>query len=235
MEAMMCQGLNPTVVSFSTMINACAKVGDLGRAEHWYGIMQEHGVQPNGYCYSALINACSRVGNVESACLWLQRAEKTGAAMDGVVYGCVINTCGKVGDAERAMSVFRQMKAQGIKSHIVVYAALARPFAYQGDWMEVERIRKEMEGEGIVVNDYFLYTQILAYGRAKPRQPDRAEIVFCDAVASGLSPNEQVFKALGTAVGRSRCSQLSGLSRAEASQLAKTRAPVVTPVREPCS
>lgn len=205
-------GLEPNVVSFSAMVDACARVGDIERAERWYTKMLEYKVLPNAYIFSALINACARASDVEAACAWLKRAESSGAALDAVVYGCVINACGKAGDSKSAMTAFRQMRAQGIRTHIVVYGALARPFAYAGDWEEVERIQEEMAKDGIAMNDYFLYSVLLAYSRAKPRRGDRAEAAFYKAMSDGVQPNERIVKALSSAVGRARCTQiLNGL------------------------
>merc|ERR1719443_166192 len=201
-------GIEPNVVSFSSMIDACARVGDLARAEHWHGKMQEWGVQPNVYIYSALINACAKNSDVEGAYRWLERAEGSGTTLDAVVYGCVINACGKAGDTECAKKVFQQMRSQGIQTHVIIYGALARPFAYKGDYAEVERIADEMVAEGIPLNDHFLYMILLSYSRAKPRKADRAEAAFCKAIAEGVGINERVLKALSQAVGRARCSQL---------------------------
>jgi pentatricopeptide repeat protein len=208
MEQLLKLGLEPNVVSFSAMIDACARVGDLEKAEHWHTRMLELGVQPNAYIYSALINACAQSSDVAAASEWLRRAEKSGTTLDAVVYGCVINACGKAGDAQSAMAAFRQMRSQGIATHVVVYGALARPFAYQGDWEDVERIHDEMVADGIPLNDYFLYTMLLAYSRSKPRRGDRAEATFRKALSKGVRPNDRVVKALSSAVGRTRCANI---------------------------
>lgn len=209
MDRMLDLGLMaPNVVSFSAMVDACARVGDIERAERWYGKMREHEVQPNAYIYSALINACAKACDVAAAIEWLKRAEESGTTLDAVVYGCVINACGKIGDSAGAMTAFRQMRSHGIQTHIVVYAALARPFAYSGDWEQVEKIQEEMAADGIRMNDYFLYTVLLSYSRAKPRRGDRAEIAFHKALSEGVQPNDRVIKALSSAVGRVRCAQI---------------------------
>jgi len=198
----------PNVVSFSAMVDACARVGDLERAERWYGKMHDLGVQPNAYIYSSLINACAKHSDVGAACEWLRRAEESGTTLDVVVYGCVIHACGKAGDSHAAMATFRQMRSQGIQSTIVVYGSLARPFAYAGEWEEVERILEEMTGDGISMNDYILYTLLLAYSRAKPRQSGRAEAAFHKALLDGVQPNDRLFKVLASAVGRPRCAEI---------------------------
>eukprot|EP00929_Paragymnodinium_shiwhaense_P075852 TRINITY_DN3883_c0_g1_i2.p1 TRINITY_DN3883_c0_g1~~TRINITY_DN3883_c0_g1_i2.p1 ORF type:complete len:569 (+),score=166.07 TRINITY_DN3883_c0_g1_i2:136-1842(+) len=197
MRAMLDMNIEPNVVSYSTMISACAKVGDLSRAEYWFDFMQERGVEPNAYSLSALINACAKVGDVEAACSWLKRAKQVGTAFDVVV-----------GDAERAMAVFQQMREDGIASNIVIYSALAKPYAYRGAYAEVERIAELMESEGIAMNDYFLYSLLLAYSRVKPRESARAEAAFVRAMKQGIPMNDRIKKVLGSAVGFARSEQL---------------------------
>merc|ERR1740117_2169435 len=68
--------------------------------------------------------------------------------------------------------------------------------------------RRQMTAEGLAMNEYFLYTQLLAYANGKPRQAARAEQVFRDASAVGVQVNKHVLTALQRAVGRSRSLQL---------------------------
>jgi len=211
LEQMLQDGLEPTVVTFGAMIDACAKAGNLARAEFWHEKMGENGIEPNAHSYSAVINACAKAGGTggaEAAEQWLDRSEKAGIVSDVVIYSGVIDACGKAGDAERALRVFQRMRANGLKPHIVAYAALARPFAYRGDWVKVESIRQNMAADGVVMNEYFLYAQLLAYAVARPRQHDRAEQCFRDALSAGMEPNDHVVGALARAVGRGRCIEL---------------------------
>jgi len=74
----------------------------------------------------------------------------------------------------------------------------------------VEQILEEMAQDGIAMNDYILYTLLLAYSRAKPRQADRAESAFKKAFSEGIKPNDRVIKVLTSAVGRPRCNDILG-------------------------
>merc|ERR1719440_1111241 len=138
---------------------------------------------------------------------WLGKAEKVGAN-DVVLYSSVIDACGKAGDADRAMEVFKRMQYQNIKPHIVAYAALARPFAYKGEWKTVESISNDMMTNGVKPNEYFLYAQLLSYATCRPRQAERAENCFRQALRLGLKANDHVVTALARAVGRDRCVEL---------------------------
>ena len=127
---------------------------------------------------------------------------------DAIVYSSVIDACGKAGDCERAMAVFKRMQARGIAPHVVTYSALARPFAYRGHWQQVEGLGEELRASGCRPNDYFIYAQLLAYATARPKEPERAESLFREAVAEGLCPNQHVQTGLSRALGRKRASEL---------------------------
>jgi len=208
LEAMLVAKVDPNVVSFSTLIDACAKAADPARAEFWHDRMVECNIKPNAHSFSCVINACAKGGDVARAEEWLGKAETAGAANDVIVYSSVIDACGKAGDAERATAIFERMRSRGLHAHIVAYAALARPYAYRGDWGEVERIALDMDEHGIAPNEYFLYAHLLSYATARPRQAQRAEQCFRDALSRRLKANDHVVSALARAVGGDRCVEL---------------------------
>jgi len=208
MGRMASDDVEANVITYSAMVDTCAKAGDVTRAEHWLNKMIDSGVAPNAHSYSAVISACAKAGDVEAAERWLEHMEKTDVHSDAVVYSTVIDACGKVRDANRAMAVFKRMLARGIKPHIVAYAALARPFAYNGEWTQVENIAAKMKQHGVEPNEYFVYTQLLAYGSARRRQVERAERYFRDAMNGGIKANDHIFSALAKSVGYARARKL---------------------------
>ena len=80
--------------------------------------------------------------------------------------------------------------------------------AYRGDWIKVESIRQSMVADGVVPNEYFVHAQLLAYAVAQPRQPERAEQSFRDALAGSMVGNDRVVDALARAVSHRRCTEL---------------------------
>jgi len=209
--SMLDRGVEPNVITFSAMIDACAKASNLPRAEYWHERMLQKGIAPNAHSYTALISACAKRADTqgaEAAEQWLDRSEQAGVVNDVVVYSSVIDACGKAKDAERAVRVFNRMRARGLKPHVVAYAALARPFAYCGDWIKVESIAKDMKADGIATNEYFLYAHLLAYATCRPRQAEKAEECFRQAMHASVQANDYVVGVLVRAVGRPRCAEL---------------------------
>lgn len=59
-DAMRKRGLQPTRITFNTLIDACSRSDNLTRAESTFEQMVSLGLQPNERTYSILINACAR-------------------------------------------------------------------------------------------------------------------------------------------------------------------------------
>merc|ERR1719265_636736 len=66
-------GLKPDGVSFNSVIHACARQGNIKRAEHWLRKMQESGIEPNVISFNVIIDACMKADDAEEAEKWLAR------------------------------------------------------------------------------------------------------------------------------------------------------------------
>ncbi len=55
----------PDVITYNTVISACAKRGDMERLERWLARMEEENVVPNAITYTSVISACAKGGDVE--------------------------------------------------------------------------------------------------------------------------------------------------------------------------
>merc|ERR1719146_594767 len=60
-------------ISFTSVINACAKIGDVKKAEAWLVRMLESGVEPNEITFNAVVCACAKAGNGPRAVEWLEK------------------------------------------------------------------------------------------------------------------------------------------------------------------
>merc|ERR1719161_881022 len=198
---MLDKGMTPNAVTFSAMIDACAKASDPAGAELWHNRMVEAGIEASQHSFGSVISAFAKAGDADKAELWLNRMDELGIEPDVVAFSSVIDACSKADDAERAERVFQRMRGKGITPNIVAYSTLARPFARHGDWCKVEELEARLRGDGLRMNEYFLYTLLDAYCCARPRQPERAEKAFRSAVQAGVRVNDhikgQLFKILG--------------------------------------
>eukprot|EP00746_Dinoflagellata_sp_MGD_P128303 gnl/MRDRNA2_/MRDRNA2_62693_c0_seq2.p1 gnl/MRDRNA2_/MRDRNA2_62693_c0~~gnl/MRDRNA2_/MRDRNA2_62693_c0_seq2.p1 ORF type:complete len:247 (-),score=42.57 gnl/MRDRNA2_/MRDRNA2_62693_c0_seq2:8-661(-) len=196
------------------MIDACAKAGDVPKAEEWFAKMSAEGFNDNLNSYSAVIDACAKAGDSERAEFWLHETINAGITEDVVTYSAVIDACAKASDVDRAQRVYNLMLKRSVKPNIVTYTSLARAFSRLGRWADVEAILELMESEGLKINEYFLNAQLCAYATCQPRQPLRAEEAFRYALSAGVKPNNFILHSLEKALGKdhyARCLKSLGL------------------------
>merc|ERR1719181_2015283 len=70
---MVARGIEARVTTYTAVVDACAKCGDVLRAETWMEKMIACGVEPNVVSYSAMIDACAKGGDPDRAELWHTR------------------------------------------------------------------------------------------------------------------------------------------------------------------
>lgn len=94
----------PAVVTYNSLINACAKALNAERAEYWLAQMCDSGLQPDSVSYSTVVHACVRAHEANRAAHWLDEMGKAGFAPSGVQKACVnralassSSRCGQLG------------------------------------------------------------------------------------------------------------------------------------------
>jgi pentatricopeptide repeat protein len=194
--------LNAQLISY-----AIAKPRQDKRAEQCFRQALGSGMEPNDHTITALTRAVGRV-----RCIELMRELCNGRAVPYSL--CHVRKAGKDGWFPEPKNAGGSNNNDGMVNHdgttldIKDYCKLAKPSSYSGDWAEVERIANEMSTKGVESNEYFLNLQLVSFAIAKPRQDERAEQCFRQALRSGIEANDHVVIALTRAVGRTRCLEL---------------------------
>ena len=74
------RGLEPHVTSYSAVVDARAKSGDIVRAEQWMEETISPGVEPNIVSHSSMLDACARAKDHERAEHWLNEITERGCS-----------------------------------------------------------------------------------------------------------------------------------------------------------
>ena len=64
-------GVEADIISYNTVMKACAEASDVARAEHWMSTMLKAGVKANTVSYTTVIKACAAARDVARAEHWL--------------------------------------------------------------------------------------------------------------------------------------------------------------------
>merc|ERR1712031_19220 len=120
MEQLKCKGLAPSVPTFNSLLNACARASELDRAERWFAEMRAAGgkVKPDTVSYSTMINAFSKLHRAAEADRWLQEMCSDEGLQDepasSFCYGTVVQAFSRAGNLERARELVDEMMAKRI-------------------------------------------------------------------------------------------------------------------------
>merc|ERR1719162_2143049 len=102
-------GVEPDANTYSTVISACDRSAQTGRAARIFSSMKEQGGQcsSNLGAYNAMINACGRGDKtLDDALALLEELQTKGPAPDAVTYSTVMKLSERARRPEDALQVF---------------------------------------------------------------------------------------------------------------------------------
>lgn len=199
-------GIRPDAVSYNSVIDACSKAKQVSKAVDWVRRMKASGVQPDVVSFSAVLNAYAQCGLYIQANEWLQKMEAGEEDVHPNVfsYNTCINAQVRSGQTVDPDQWTARMRKHGVQPNVVTYTTLCQPAASRGDFAVVERLMSYITEENLPVNHYCLAVLLNAYANAQPRQCDRAEAAFIDAVKRGLPINGTALRSLQRCLTRGR-------------------------------
>ncbi|XP_047155057.1 pentatricopeptide repeat-containing protein At4g19191, mitochondrial [Vigna umbellata] len=101
---------NRTVVSWTTMITACALNGDVIDALDLFFMMLEMGMEPNHITFLAVLQACAHGGLLESGLeCFNMMTQKYGLSPGIEHYSCMVDLLGRKGRLTEALEIIRSM------------------------------------------------------------------------------------------------------------------------------
>ncbi|KAK1303856.1 Pentatricopeptide repeat-containing protein [Acorus calamus] len=119
-------GLGPDVYTYTTLIGAHCKGGDLDSAKRVFFEMGSKGCKPNEVTYNTLIAGLCKVGMVDEAVEMKREMAQEGLEVDGYTYSSLIEGFMRGGDVEGAFRVRDEMVASGVRPNEFTYNNLIR-------------------------------------------------------------------------------------------------------------
>eukprot|EP01062_Namystynia_karyoxenos_P063511 TRINITY_DN56306_c0_g1_i1.p1 TRINITY_DN56306_c0_g1~~TRINITY_DN56306_c0_g1_i1.p1 ORF type:complete len:546 (+),score=107.78 TRINITY_DN56306_c0_g1_i1:220-1638(+) len=141
------------VVTFSTVISACAQGGRYREAFQLLREMERTGVERNAFTYNAVIAACEKAGLWQASIGLLREMERKGIKGDTVSYGSVMWACAKVGRWREVLSLLSEMTSRNIATNNSAYNAAISACGQSGRWQEAINLLKDMQAAGLECDD----------------------------------------------------------------------------------
>ena len=111
--------LNPNLVTYNTLLDACRKACDLDAALVAKDLLHQSGILPDARTYTTLISTVARTPShasgahdVTLAFTWLQDMYTQQIPPNGMTYSALIDACGRAGRADLALKGLRTMLRQ---------------------------------------------------------------------------------------------------------------------------
>ncbi|KAL5841583.1 hypothetical protein ACOSQ3_012186 [Xanthoceras sorbifolium] len=106
---MVLSGIRPNEFSLSSMINACASLGDGGQGSKIHGYLIKLGYDSDPFSANALVDMYAKVGNLEDAVAVFEEINQPDIiAWNAVIAGCVLHE-----HHDLALKLFQKMKSLG--------------------------------------------------------------------------------------------------------------------------
>merc|ERR1719324_2258113 len=104
-----------SIVTFNTLIDACARSGEMARIPKILESMVGQGIQPNIITYSAILKGYCQENRLDEAFQVLQdMLQTTRFKPDEIMYNTLLDGCARQGLFERGFKVLSEMEADGI-------------------------------------------------------------------------------------------------------------------------
>ena len=104
--------VTPDAACYQSVMNGCAKVGDVDGAASWFDRMLAAGVSPSLTAYNIMIRSTAKRG-LHRAEDWFQRLSAEGHTPDVITWTALIEACGSSSPAD-AEKYFRRMVGSGV-------------------------------------------------------------------------------------------------------------------------
>ena len=174
-------GVAPDLAAFNALINACASVGDVSRAEGAFGELCAAGLSPDTISYTSLIKACAVAGDAARADrVYHEMQQRTNhfstfTPPSAHTYRHLMAVHLEAAHAHTVLDLFDEMKARGIAPGHAHYAAVLGAITLHSELPSSVR-RAEEVYEAMRHDGFRLDTRTLLQLDSLCRRHDRVDL-----------------------------------------------------------
>ena len=193
--------LEADLVWYGALMDACAKVGDEGRAAAWLARISAARLSGDARIFASLVESCARLGDAPSAVGWLRRMDSFGpGARSEAAHGSAIRAAARAKDAKLAVELLEEMEASGLRPGVLAHTAVVQAFVASGDPVGAGRWLQRM-ADSRVKPDAWTYNALIS-GFAKQGSESLASLWLQRMVGANLSPSVACFTSMIDCAGR---------------------------------
>ncbi|WJX10474.1 hypothetical protein P8452_01192 [Trifolium repens] len=144
MNEMVDKGVDPNVISYSTVISCLSDMGDIDLSLAVFGRMFVRGCSPNVHTFTSLIKGYFVRGRLGDALgLWNLMIQE-GVWPNVVSFNTLIHGLCSNGNMDEAISVWNQMEKDFVRPNVTTYSTIINGFAKSGDLISACEVWNKM-------------------------------------------------------------------------------------------
>lgn len=121
-EEMKQYGFAPSIITYSTIVNAYCLRGDFSGVYELLDFMVSQNCSPNVVTYTTIMNSLAKSGKINEALNIVARMKNTGCAPDTLFYNSLLYMLGKAGRWNEAWNIFElEMDVNGVPRNLSTY------------------------------------------------------------------------------------------------------------------
>lgn len=145
-EEMQSKGVEPTDVTFLSLLHACSHIGLVHKGIEFLESMQMHGMEPRMEHYACIVDMYGRAGMLKEAKEFI---EGLPVKADVLVWQALLGACSIYADINIGKYAAERL-AQAAPGSPVPYVSMANMYSCRGRWRERATTIKRMKDQGIV-------------------------------------------------------------------------------------
>ncbi|TKY72263.1 Pentatricopeptide repeat-containing protein [Spatholobus suberectus] len=169
-DEMLQRGVNPNLITFSTIISSASMCSLPHKAMEWFEKMPSFGVEPDDSVASFMIHAYARSGNADVALKLYDRGKAEKRRVDTVAFSALIKMYGMLENFDGCLNVYNDMKVLGAKPNMVTYNTLLYAMGRAKRASDAKAIYEEMISNGFSPNWPTYAALLQAYCKARFRE-----------------------------------------------------------------
>jgi len=205
----------PNAVTYSSLIKACGRGGQVNLAIQTFTRMKNAGIEPNVVTWTALIDACGKGGRIDLAHALFHEMINRGVPPNMVTCSAMISAFVKKGEMDIAFEVFDYMRDAGLRPSQVTYGSLLHACVSRGEVERAASLAQFMKDHDVSIQSNLTrpLMQMFSQARLLNRAFDMFERMIQQRQAPDQATLQTLFDAIDTGRELNRAAELFGRMR----------------------
>eukprot|EP01018_Ginkgo_biloba_P020986 Gb_14466 [translate_table: standard] len=178
-------GLNPDIVTYSTLLAGCVKTQHgYSKALNLFEEFKRKGLKLDSVMYGSLLAVCASHGLDEEAEAYFQQMKNEGQSINEFHYSSLLNVYAAKGKHEKAEILVDDMKSAGLVPNKVVLNSLLKVYARSGLFEKAKELFAQLEALGHALDEMPYCLLMDAF--AKAGKIEEAQKIFDEMKVKGI-------------------------------------------------